>query len=140
MAATEQKFNIKVATQGTESLTTLKAKLANLGKEVNATKIGFQGAAAEIKKAQANSDQSVNSLRKFSSSWRELANSVSITSKEFRDYTREAEKAERAAAKFSTSRRGGLGGAAKIAGTIAASTVFGGFEGGLGAAIGGIRG
>ena len=34
MAATEQKFNIKVATQGTESLTTLKAKLANLGKEV----------------------------------------------------------------------------------------------------------
>ena len=52
MAATEQKFNIKVATQGTESLTTLKAKLANLGKEVNANKIGFQGAAAEIKKVK----------------------------------------------------------------------------------------
>ena len=91
MAATEQKFNIKVATQGTESLTTLKAKLANLGKEVNATKTGFQGAAAEIKKVQSNTDQSVNSLRNFASSWRELANSVSITSKEFRTYTREAE-------------------------------------------------
>jgi lambda family phage tail tape measure protein len=140
MAATEQKFNIKVATQGTESLTTLKAKLANLGKEVNATKVGFQGAAAEIKKVQSSTDQSVNSLRNFASSWRELANSVSITSKEFREYTREAQKAEAAAAKFSTSRRGGLGGAAKIAGTIAASTVFGGFEGGLGAAIGGVRG
>jgi outer membrane murein-binding lipoprotein Lpp len=108
MAATEQKFNIKVATQGTESLTTLKAKLANLGKEVNATKTGFQGAAAEIKKAQANSDQSVNSLRKFSSSWRELANSVSITSKEFRDYTREAERAERIAARASS--KPGMGG------------------------------
>ena len=140
MAATEQKFNIKVATQGTESLTTLKAKLANLGKEVNATKAGFQGAAAEIKKVQSSTDQSVNSLRNFASSWRELANSVSITSKEFREYTREAQKAEAAAAKFSTSRRGGLGGAAKIAGTIAASTVFGGLEGGLGAAIGGVRG
>ena len=141
MAATEQKFNIKVATQGTESLTTLKAKLANLGKEVNATKTGFQGAAAEIKKAQANSDQSVNSLRKFSSSWRELANSVNITSKEFRDYTREAEKAERAAAKFSNARgKSALGSAAKIAGTVAASSVFGGLEGGAGALIGGIRG
>ena len=142
MAATEQKFNIKVATQGTESLTTLKAKLANLGKEVNATKTGFQGAAAEIKKAQANSDQSVNSLRKFSSSWRELANSVNITSKEFRDYTREAEKAERAAAKFSTTQgKGGrLSGAAKIAGTVAAGGVFGGPEGAIGALGGAIVG
>jgi tape measure domain-containing protein len=142
MAATEQKFNIKVATQGTESLTTLKAKLANLGKEVNATKTGFQGAAAEIKKAQANSDQSVNSLRKFSSSWRELANSVSITSKEFRNYTREAERAERAAAKFSTTQgKGGrLSGAAKIAGTVAAGGVFGGPEGALGALGGAIIG
>jgi len=141
MAATEQKFNIKVATQGTESLTTLKAKLANLGKEVNATKTGFQGAAAEIKKVQASTDQSVNSLRNFASSWRELANSVSVTSKEFREYTREAEKAERAAAKFSNARgKGGLGSAAKIAGTVAASSVFGGLEGGAGALIGGIRG
>lgn len=142
MAATEQKFNIKVATQGTESLTTLKAKLANLGKEVNATKTGFQGAAAEIKKAQANSDQSVNSLRKFSSSWRELANSVSITSKEFRDYTREAERAERAAAKFSTTQgnAGRLSGAAKIAGTVAAGGVFGGPEGAIGALGGAIVG
>ena len=141
MAATEQKFNIKVATQGTESLTTLKAKLANLGKEVNATKVGFQGAAAEIKKVQSSTDQSVNSLRNFASSWRELANSVSITSKEFREYTREAEKAERAAAKFSNARgKGALGSAAKIAGTVAASSVFGGLEGGAGALIGGIRG
>ena len=141
MAATEQKFNIKVATQGTESLTTLKAKLANLGKEVNATKTGFQGAAAEIKKVQANTDQSVNSLRNFASSWRELANSVSVTSKEFREYTREAQKAEAAAAKFSNARgKGGLGSAAKIAGTVAASSVFGGLEGGAGALIGGIRG
>lgn len=140
MAATEQKFNIKVATQGTETLTTLKAKLANLGKEVNATKTGFQGAAAEIKKVQSNTDQSVNSLRNFASSWRALANSVSITSKEFRDYTREAEKAERAASKFSAASRGRLGSAAKIAGTVAASSVFGGLEGGAGALIGGIRG
>jgi tape measure domain-containing protein len=142
MAATEQKFNIKVATQGTETLTTLKAKLANLGKEVNATKAGFQGAAAEIKKVQSNSDQSVNSLRNFASSWRELANSVSVTSKEFRDYTREAERAERAAAKFSTTQgKGGrLSGAAKIAGTVAAGGVFGGPEGALGALGGGIIG
>jgi lambda family phage tail tape measure protein len=142
MAATEQKFNVKVATQGLESLTALKAKLANLGKEVNSTKSGFQGAAAEIKKAQANSDQSVNSLRKFATSWRELANSVNVTSKEFREYTREAERAERAAAKFSTTlgKAGRLGAAAKITGTVAASTVFGGIEGGAGALIGGIRG
>jgi tape measure domain-containing protein len=142
MAATEQKFNIKVATQGTETLTTLKAKLANLGKEVNATKTGFQGAAAEIKKVQSSSDQSVNSLRNFASSWRELANSVSVTSKEFRDYTREAEKAERAAAKFSTTQgKGGrLSGAAKIAGTVAAGGVFGGPEGAIGALGGGIIG
>jgi tape measure domain-containing protein len=142
MAATEQKFNIKVATQGTESLTTLKAKLANLGKEVNATKTGFQGAAAEIKKVQSSTDQSVNSLRNFASSWRELANSVSVTSKEFRDYTREAEKAERAAAKFSTTQgKGGrLSGAAKIAGTVAAGGVFGGPEGAIGALGGGIIG
>jgi hypothetical protein len=80
-------------------------------------------------------------LRNFASSWRELANSVSVTSKEFREYTREAEKAERAAAKFSNARgKGGLGSAAKIAGTVAASSVFGGLEGGAGALIGGIRG
>jgi tape measure domain-containing protein len=136
MAATEQKFNIKVATQGTESLTTLKAKLANLGKEVNATKIGFQGAAAEIKKVQSNTDQSVNSLRNFASSWRELANSVSITSKEFRTYTREAEKAERIAAR--ASRKPGMGGRglAQSIGTVAASGVFGGPEGAIGSLIG----
>jgi tape measure domain-containing protein len=136
MAATEQKFNIKVATQGTESLTTLKAKLANLGKEVNATKIGFQGAAAEIKKVQSNTDQSVNSLRNFASSWRELANSVSITSKEFRIYSREAEKAERIAARASRKRGGGLKGAAQTAGTVAAAGIFGGPEGAIGALIG----
>ena len=142
MAATEQKFNIKVATQGTESLTTLKAKLANLGKEVNATKTGFQGAAAEIKKVQSSTDQSVNSLRNFAFSWRELANSVSVTSKEFREYTREAEKAERAAAKFSgaQAKSGRFGGAAKIAGTVAASGVFGGPEGALGALGGALVG
>jgi tape measure domain-containing protein len=136
MAATEQKFNIKVATQGTESLTTLKAKLANLGKEVNATKTGFQGAAAEIKKVQSNADQSVNSLRNFASSWRELANSVSITSKEFRIYSREAEKAERIAARASG--KGGMGGrgAAQAIGTVAASGVFGGPEGAIGSLIG----
>jgi tape measure domain-containing protein len=136
MAATEQKFNIKVATQGTESLTTLKAKLANLGKEVNATKTGFQGAAAEIKKVQSNADQSVNSLRNFASSWRELANSVSITSKEFRIYLREAEKAERIAARASG--KGGMGGrgAAQAIGTVAASGVFGGPEGAIGSLIG----
>ena len=136
MAATEQKFNIKVATQGTESLTTLKAKLANLGKEVNATKTGFQGAAAEIKKVQSNTDQSVNSLRNFASSWRELANSVSITSKEFRIYSREAEKAERIAARASG--KGGMGGrgAAQAIGTVAASGVFGGPEGAIGSLIG----
>jgi tape measure domain-containing protein len=136
MAATEQKFNIKVATQGTESLTTLKAKLANLGKEVNATKTGFQGAAAEIKKVQSNADQSVNSLRNFASSWRELANSVSITSKEFRIYSREAEKAERIAARASGKRGGGLKGAAQTAGTVAAAGIFGGPEGAIGALIG----
>jgi tape measure domain-containing protein len=136
MAATEQKFNIKVATQGTESLTTLKAKLANLGKEVNATKTGFQGAAAEIKKVQSNTDQSVNSLRNFASSWRELANSVSITSKEFRTYTREAEKAERAAARASG--KPGMGGRnlAQSIGTVAASGVFGGPEGAIGSLAG----
>ena len=136
MAATEQKFNIKVATQGTESLTTLKAKLANLGKEVNATKTGFQGAAAEIKKVQSNADQSVNSLRNFASSWRELANSVSITSKEFREYTREAEKAERIAARASGKRGMGGRGAAQAIGTVAASGVFGGPEGAIGSLIG----
>ena len=136
MAATEQKFNIKVATQGTESLTTLKAKLANLGKEVNATKTGFQGAAAEIKKVQSNTDQSVNSLRNFASSWRELANSVSVTSKEFRIYTREAEKAERAASRASG--KPGMGGRnlAQSIGTVAASGVFGGPEGALGSLVG----
>jgi lambda family phage tail tape measure protein len=136
MAATEQKFNIKVATQGTESLTTLKAKLANLGKEVNATKTGFQGAAAEIKKVQANTDQSVNSLRNFASSWRELANSVSITSKEFRTYTREAEKAERAASRASGKPGMGGRGLAQSIGTVAASGVFGGPEGAIGSLIG----
>ena len=136
MAATEQKFNIKVATQGTESLTTLKAKLANLGKEVNATKTGFQGAAAEIKKVQSNTDQSVNSLRNFASSWRELANSVSITSKEFRTYTREAEKAERAASRASGKPGMGGRGLAQSIGTVAASGVFGGPEGAIGSLIG----
>ena len=140
MAATEQKFNIKVATQGTESLATLKAKLANLGKEVNATKTGFQGAAAEIKKVQTNSDQSVNSLRNFASSWRELANSVSITSKEFRIYSREAEKAERIAARASGRRGGGLKGAAQTAGTVAAAGIFGGPEGAIGALLGSFGG
>jgi tape measure domain-containing protein len=135
MAATEQKFNIKVATQGTESLTTLKAKLANLGKEVNATKTGFQGAAAEIKKVQSNSDQSVNSLRNFASSWRELANSVSITSKEFREYSREAAKAERLANRFN-GKGGGFRGAAQAVGTVAASGVFGGPEGAIGSIAG----
>jgi tape measure domain-containing protein len=140
MAATEQKFNIKVATQGTESLTTLKAKLANLGKEVNATKTGFQGAAAEIKKVQSNADQSVNSLRNFASSWRELANSVNITSKEFRIYTREAEKAELIAARASGKPGMGFKGAAQTVGTVAAAGVFGGPEGAIGALLGSAAG
>jgi len=143
MSTITSEIRLRIRAEGDKVLVDLGAKLNDIANKATLSSTKFGTLAAELKQVQATTVQSTNNLKAYSASWRELAGSVDIASKEFKQATAEAARldAQVAKAQGTRSRGGRLAGAAQTAGAIAASGVFGGPEGvvgaGIGAAVGG---
>ena len=132
---------VKLRQVGGEQLTQLAGKLNNLGKQTAAASTDFKSLAAELKKTQAASTQSINNLKGYANAWREIANSVQIGSREFKEANAEAAKLEKQLQKTTQAgRRPTIRGVAQVAGTALAGGIFGGPEGLIGGLAGGIIG
>jgi tape measure domain-containing protein len=146
MSTITSEIRLRIRAEGDQVLADLGSKLNNLANQATLSSAKFGTLAAELKQVQATTVQSTNNLKAYSASWRELAGSVDIASKEFKQATAEAARldAQVAKAQGTRSRGGRLAGAAQAAGTIAASGIFGGPEGlvgsGIGLAVGGPMG
>ena len=134
MAAVTTELKIKVTKVGEAQLTKLSASLNQVAKRADAAKVDFKSLADELKKVQTTTGpKSVSDLRNYRNAWRDIADSVDVASKEFREATGEAAKLDKQLQK-TTSRRGGrLRAGAQVAGTVAGAGVFGGVEGAIGA-------
>ena len=135
-------IRLRIKKEGDVALAQLSAKLNDVASRSVISNKKFKDLAATLKANDAQiKGKSINALNDYSRAWRELANSVDVTTKEFKEATAEAAKFERQAAK-AQGRRGGssLAGFAKGAGAIAAAGIFGGPEGAIGAGIGAIAG
>jgi len=133
---------LRIRQVGGEQLQQLGRTLNRLGREATDANQDFRSLTAELRAIQATSANSINNLRGYASSWRQIANSVEIGTLEFKEARAEAAKLEAQLAKTEGRRAAGgrFGGAAQVVGTIAGAGVFGGPEGALGAAVGSIGG
>ena len=135
-------IRLRVRKEGDVVLNQLSAKLNDVAQRAVLSTTKFNDLASTLKNNDAQiRTKSINALNDYARAWRELANSVDITSAEFKQATAEALKFESAAAKAQGRRATtGLASAAKTVGSIAAAGVFGGPEGLIGAGIGAVVG
>jgi lambda family phage tail tape measure protein len=131
-------IRLRVRKEGDVVLNQLSAKLNDVAQRSTLTSAKFKDLSSTLKQTDSQiRTKSINGLNDYARAWRELANSVDITSKEFREATREAQRFEQAAAKAQGRRGGGRAmAAAKGVGAVAASGIFGGPEGAIGALVG----
>ena len=104
-SATELKILIKTA--GDKNLDRVARQLENVGKNTAKADLNFKNFTRLLKRQEQQTSKNINNMRTFAGAWRELANSVDVTSREFRIATKEAERFERQAAKAQRRRRGG---------------------------------
>ena len=130
-------LRVKVGVTGDKNLTRLSRSLSNLGRDTAKANFNFKRFTAVLQEKERRSVKSVNTTRQFSAAWKELANSVRIGSNEFKIATAEAKRLDAQLAK-TNARSGGMGRMARTAGAVAGAGVFGGPEGAIGAAIGGL--
>ena len=139
-------IRLRIKKEGDVALNQLSAKLNDVASRSVVSNKKFKDLAATLKQNDAQiKGKSINALNDYSRAWRELANSVDVTSREFREATREAQRFEREAARAQGRRGGGrFMRAAQGVGAVAAAGIFGGpegFIGGLGGlALGGVGG
>jgi tape measure domain-containing protein len=131
-------IRLRVRKEGDVVLNQLSAKLNDVAQRSTLTSAKFKDLSATLKQTDNQiRTKSINGLNDYARAWRELANSVDITSREFKEATREAQRFEQAAAKAQGRRGGGRAmAAAKGVGAVAASGIFGGPEGAIGALVG----
>ncbi len=143
MARQETKLDILVGVEGTEKLRGLTSSLKRLKDNSTLAGNSSKKLLVNLQKQKKAATQTISGTRSLSNSYRQLANSVKIGSREFKVATARAEQLERKLRKLNTTAKrgkGGLGNLAKIGGTVAAAGVFGGAEGAIGSAIGGVFG
>ena len=139
--ATEIRLRIK--TEGESVLQGLGDKLNKIAANATVSSGKFSLLAGELRSVEQNTVRSTNALKTYSASWRELAGSVDLASKEFKEATAEAARLDAQIAKAEgRNRKAGsrLKTGAQVAGTAVAAGIFGGPEAAIGAAIGGIKG
>ena len=138
--------NLKVVfqTEGLQNLRGLSSGLSKLNKGAKGAGISVRGLIKELKQKERTEVKSINNTRALSNGYRELARQVDVSSREFREATREANRLDKSLRKMQRTASKGMGGrlrgAAKTAGAIGAAGIFGGAEGFAGAAIGGVFG
>ena len=146
MAGADTTTNLKVVfkTEGLENLRGLSSGLSKLNKGAKGAGIEVKGLIKELKEKERTEVKSINNTRALSNGYRELARQVDVSSREFREATREANRLDMALNKMQKTSRRGMGGrlrgAAKTVGAIGAAGIFGGAEGAVGATIGGVLG
>ena len=131
-------IRLRVRKEGDVVLNQLSAKLNDVASRSTLTSAKFKDLSATLRQTDNQiRTKSINGLNDYARAWRELANSVDVTSREFREATREAQRFEQAAAKAQGRRGGGRAmAAARGVGAVAASGIFGGPEGAIGALVG----
>jgi tape measure domain-containing protein len=133
-AVTDLKVLVKVA--GQQGLQKLARELDGVGKNVAKANFNFDRFTKVLKAKERQQTKNINNTRAFANSWRELANSLKIGSREFNVATRNAARLDRQLRRTGQARRGGFGAAARGLGAVAGSAVFGGPEGAIGATLG----
>lgn len=134
MSSITSEIKLRIKAEGEAVFQGLAAKLNNLANQTTISSAKFKVLSNELRDVQEKTGaNSIKTLKDYAASWRELANSVDITSKEFKEATAQAAKFEAQAAK-AQGRRGGPGGG-KI-GAIAAGASFLGPDELIGAAGG----
>ena len=133
-SATELKILVKTA--GEQNLTRLARQLEGVGKNTASADFKFDKFSRALKRQEQQATRNISNLRAFSGAWRDLANSVDVTSREFREATREAQRFERQIAKAQGRGTGRAMGLAKGVGGVLAGGIFGGPEGLIGGALG----
>ena len=145
MAAVTTELKVLVKAVGKGEVDKLSKSLNDLGSKAAApANRQFRELSLELKKIQRNSTQSIANLRGYRNAWRDISEQVKIGSREFKIATENAKRLDaqlqkaqgRGAPTGFLGRIGGIRGAAKGVGAIAAGGVFGGPEGALGAGIG----
>tara|TARA_R100000458_G_scaffold40954_1_gene38557 strand:- start:560 stop:2746 length:2187 start_codon:yes stop_codon:yes gene_type:complete len=135
------KLQVLVDTPGVEKLPRLASSLKRLTVSTKEAGLSFTQLSAGLKKQAIEGGKSINNTKSLANAWKELAASVEFGSKEFREATAEAKRLNAQLTKMEgKAGRGRFGATAKIAGTAAGATVFGGPLGGAGALIGGVTG
>jgi len=128
---------IRIKQQGDQQLTRLQGNLKSLAQQTSATNVNFKELSEELRKIQNTSTQSINNLRGYANTWREIANSVDVASNEFKQANAEAAKLETQLKRLQPGGAGGrFKGIAQGVGTVAAAGVFGGPLGAVGALAG----
>jgi len=142
MANKETKLKFKVGIEGVDKLRGLTSSLKKLNDNSLLSTSSSKKLLVSLQKQKKAATQTISGTRSLSNSYRQLANSVKIGSREFKIATARAEQLERKLRKLNnTSKKGrSLKGMAQIGGAIAGAGVFGGAEGAIGAGIGGIVG
>ena len=133
MSSITSEIKLRIKAEGEAVFQGLSAKLNNLANQTTISSAKFKVLSNELRNVQEKTGaNSIKTLKDYAASWRELANSVDVASKEFKDATAQASKFEAQAAK-AQGRRGGGGG--RI-GAIAAGASFLGPDELIGAAGG----
>ena len=142
MANKETKLKFKVGSEGEDKLRGLTSSLKKLNDNSLLSTSSSKKLLVSLQKQKKAATQTISGTRSLSNSYRQLANSVKIGSREFKIATARAEQLERKLRKLNTTSKKGrsLKGMAQTAGAIAGAGVFGGAEGAIGAGIGGIIG
>ena len=108
-------IRLRIKKEGDVALTQLSAKLNDVASRSVVSNKKFKDLANTLRQNDRDiRSKSINALNDYSRAWRELANSVDVTSREFKEATREAQRFERQAAK-AQGRRGGGGRGGAIA-------------------------
>ncbi len=142
MANKETKLKFKVGIEGVDKLRGLTSSLKKLNDNSLLSTSSSKKLLVSLQKQKKAATQTISGTRSLSNSYRQLANSVKIGSREFKIATARAEQLEKKLRKLNTTSKKGrsLKGMAQTAGAIAGAGVFGGAEGAIGAGIGGIIG
>jgi len=131
-------IRLRIKKEGDVALTQLSAKLNDVASRSVVSNKKFKELATTLKQNDTQiKGKSINALNDYSRAWRELANSVDVTTREFKEATAEAQRFERQAAKAQGRRgQGRAMGIAKGVGGVLAGGIFGGPEGFIGGALG----
>ena len=144
MADQKTQLDVLVGVQGTEKLRGLTNAVKGLQQSQVLADKSSRKLLLNLKKQSSSASKTINGTRALADSYRQLANSVSIGSREFKLASRRADELDRKLKRMQATSRKGFGGKARgLArgiGAVAAGGIFGGAEGAIGGGIGLIAG